>query len=57
MDQKPKTTWETTYAAATAIMDAETQLRNEKTEKLRSQRIAAEATGAHRSKKPKGRPS
>ncbi|WP_164876062.1 hypothetical protein [Falsirhodobacter deserti] len=52
MTTKPKTTWESTNAAATAIIDAETQARDEKTARLRAARKEAEEDIP---KKPKGR--
>ncbi|MDB6453631.1 hypothetical protein [Falsirhodobacter sp. 20TX0035] len=42
MTTKPKTTWESTNTAATAIIDAETKARDEKTARLKAEREAAQ---------------
>lgn len=46
MSTKPKTTWESTHSAATAIIDAETQARDEKTARLKAAREARAAEAA-----------
>lgn len=46
MTTKSKTTWESTHLAATAIINAETQARDEKTARLKAARRAAAAPAA-----------
>lgn len=56
MTNKPKTTWDSTHAAFTAISEAETQARDEKTARLRAARKEAEAANSPAARKMKGLP-